>query len=60
MTPTEANTSDIKALCIIGTVLWAVLTAFGIYAISGLHELEQRLDRFEALHPEPVCEKCGK
>jgi len=60
MTPTEANTSDIKALYLMAYVLLALLAAIGIAGMSLLHELDQRLDRFEALHPEPVCEKCGK
>jgi hypothetical protein len=60
MTPTEANTSDIKALYLGVIVLWALLAAIGIFVMPWLHELDQRLDRFESLHPEPVCEKCGK
>jgi Tfp pilus assembly protein PilO len=60
MTPTEANTRNIEVLILMTQVLLWVLLAVFVFGVPWLYELDQRLDRFEALHPEPVCEKCGK
>jgi hypothetical protein len=60
MTPTEANTRNIEVLILMTQVLWVLLAAIFVFGVPWLYELDQRLDRFESLHPEPVCEKCGK